>query len=116
MKRTTSLLLLLAALALLAGCNYAKKIVYVEIANRSGQPMRNVELKYPSGSFGLAELRGDQSHERMVPAGSPCAFELNFENSGKKFSQKADFGAQCPLRVGFDVGEGMKISSRVVKP
>jgi hypothetical protein len=114
--RRSYLLLSLAAVLLLGGCNYARKMMYVTLVNRSGEAMRNVELRYPTASFGLAELRSGQTHQHMVPVGSPCTFELDFDGGGKKYVQKAEFGANCPTEVEFTVDVGMKISSQVLRP
>jgi hypothetical protein len=107
-----------AAAALLAsGCNYVKPIMYIDIANRSGQNMRNLELKYPTGSFGLPELRNEQTHRRMTPMGAPCKFSLAFEDqAGKKYTGDYDLGAKCPTEVAFEVGAAMNVGVKKVQP
>jgi hypothetical protein len=106
------------AMALFAsGCNYVKPIMYIDVANHSGQPMRNLELKYPTGSFGLPELRDQQTHRRMTPMGTPCKFSLAFEDqAGKKYTGDYDLGATCPMEVAFEVGAGMSVSVQRVRP
>ncbi len=101
----------------LAGCNYAKPMMYIQIVNRSGHPMQNLEVKHPTGIFGLPELRDEQTHRRMLPIGSPCQFSIAFEDqAGKPYLQKFDLGAKCPAEVAFDVGAGMSVTERLVRP
>jgi hypothetical protein len=108
---------LAAVTLLIAGCNYVKPIMYINIANHSGRPMRNLELKYPTGSFGLPELRDEQTHRRMTPLGSPCKFSITFEDpAGKKYGGDYDLGAKCPVEVAFEVGAGMGVSVKKVQP
>lgn len=108
----------MAALLLsVSGCNYIKPVMYLGIENHSGHPMENLEVKYPAGTFGLPELRDEQTHRHMVPAGTPCTFKITFEDqTGKSYAGAYDFGAKCPTEVAFEVGAGMSVTQRVVRP
>jgi hypothetical protein len=107
----------LSALLALLGCNYIKPILYIDIANHSGHTMQNLEVKHPTGIFGMPELRNEQTHRRMVPLGTPCKFTLSFEDqTGKTYVQSYDLGAKCPSEVAFEVGAGMSVSEREVRP
>lgn len=109
--------LLLAWIVCSAGCNYVKPVMNIEIVNQSGHPIENLEVKHPTGIFGMPELRDGQTHRYLAPIGTPCRFSINFEDqTGKTYTSSADFGAKCPTEVAFDVGEGMKVSSRQVRP
>jgi hypothetical protein len=112
------LLVCLAAILLsLAGCNYVKPMMYVQVVNRSGHPMENLEVKHSAGTFGLRELRDEQTHREMVPFGTPCNFSVAFEDqTGKPFVGKFELGAKCPTEVAFDVGAGMSVTERLVRP
>ena len=100
-----------------SGCNYAKPVMYIDIANHSGHVMENIEVKHPTGIFGLPELRDEQTHRRMVPIGAPCTFKLEFEDqSGKKYAGASDLGAKSPTEIAFEIGSGMSISQRLVRP
>ncbi|HVJ06691.1 MAG TPA: hypothetical protein VM578_13535 [Candidatus Saccharimonadales bacterium] len=111
-------LVCLSAVALfLTSCNYAKPIMYIDIANHSGHPMMNLEVKHPTGIFGLPELRNEQTHRHMAAQGAPCKFSITFEDqTGRKYSDNYDLGAKCPTEVAFDVGIGMSLSERQVRP
>jgi hypothetical protein len=99
------------------GCNYVKPMMYIDIVNRSGQPMRNLEVQHPTGTFGLAQLGNEQTHRRMVPIGSPCKFSIAFEDqTGKKYAGSYDLGAKCPTEVAFEAGAGMSVSERQLRP
>jgi hypothetical protein len=107
----------LAGLVLASGCNYVKPVMYINIANHSGHAMENLEVKHPTGTFGLPELRDDQTHRRMAPIGAPCKFSLDFEDqTGKKYTGTYDLGPKCPTEISFDVGPGMSVSERQVRP
>lgn len=119
MKNATRVLpvcLMFASLTFSA-CNYTKPVMYINIANVSGHPMRNVELTHPTGTFGLPELRNGQTHQHMAPMGAPCKFNMKFEDdAGKKYVNDYDLGAKCPLEIVFEVGEGMRVSERQLRP
>jgi hypothetical protein len=109
------LMIWLAGLLLLlgAGCHYVGPDMYIELANRSGQTMHNVTVQCPVGTFGLPELRDGQTHRHLMPQGSPCKFTIAFQDASDK-AQSLDFdlGPKCPTEELFEVGQGLKISSR----
>ena len=78
------LLLCLAAVLFLAGCNYAKPMMYVQIANRSGHPMENLEVKHPTGSFGVPELRNEQTRRGDVAIRNAMQFQRHVSRSDGK--------------------------------
>jgi hypothetical protein len=121
MKFSVPVLLLVACLTALllalAGCNYIKPMMYVDIANHSGRSMENLEVKCPFGSFGLPELRNEQTHRRMITIATPCKFRIAFQDqSGKNYAQEYNLGSRCPTEVAFEAGSGMSITERVVRP
>lgn len=119
MKRAAGVVLacLISAGVFTPGCNYLKPIMYITIANHSGHPMKNLELTYPTGTFGLPELRNEQTHRHMAPIGAPCKFNIAFEDpTGKKYVESYDLGAKCPTEIAFEVGAGMSISEKLVRP
>lgn len=100
-----------------SGCNYTKPVMYINVANHSGHPMENVEVKHPTGIFGLPELRNEQTHRHMAPIGTPCKFALAFEDqTGKKYVANYDLGKKCPAEIAFEVGNGMSVNERQVRP
>jgi hypothetical protein len=118
MKIATRLLgaCLISATLFFAACNYVKPVMYIQVVNSSGHPMRNLELKYPTGTFGLPELRDNQTHRHMAPIGAPCKFSLAFEDqAGKKYTKDFDLGATCPLEIAFQIDSAMQVSERTVR-
>ena len=100
-----------------SACNYAKPMMYIDVANHSGQAMNNLEVKYSGGTFGLPELRDAQTHQRMVAFGTPCKFGIKFEDqSGKKYVGDFDLGAKCPTEISFEVGSGLSLTEKLVRP
>jgi hypothetical protein len=100
-----------------AGCNYIKPMMYINVSNQSGQSIRNLEVRYPAGTFGIPELRNGQTHRHMSAMGAPCKLGIVFEDQpGKKFSADYDLGAKCPAEFAFEVAGGMTISERQLRP
>jgi hypothetical protein len=119
MKISSLLALFCLPCALLVSnsCNYTKPVMYIDIANRSGHPLENLEMKHPSGTFGLSMLRDQQTHQHMAPLGSPCKFTLAFDDqAGKHHVGDYDLGAKCPTEMVFEVGAGMRVSQRTERP
>jgi hypothetical protein len=101
----------------LAGCNYTKPVMYIDLANHSGHSLENLEVKHPTGIFGLPELRNEQMHQHMAPMGTPCKFSVEFDDSGgKHYVNNFDLGAKCPKEIAFEIGAGMSVSQRTAKP
>jgi hypothetical protein len=103
------------------GCNYMQPIMCVDIANHSGHPLQNLEVKHPArggtGQFGLPALRDEQTHRHMIPVGAPCRFSIDFEDqAGKHYMQNFDLGAKCPREILFEIGGGMSVSERTATP
>lgn len=119
MKAAVLRVLVCAAAVMLAsaGCNYAKRVMYLQVVNRSAEPMRNLEVTYPTGAFGLYELRNEETHRHMVPVGTPCKFRIAFEDQrGKAYASEFNLGSKCPNEIAFDVGEDLKVTERQVRP
>ena len=105
--------LLLCSLA----CNYTKPVMYIDVANHSGHELENIEVKHPTGAFGLPKLRNEQTHQHMAPIGSPCSFTLAFDDEkGKHYLSNYELGANCPTELVFEVGPGFSVSQRTAKP
>ena len=115
--KSLPLLSAVLALACAAGCNYAKQVVTIDLANRSGETIRNIEVTHPTGGYGLAELKDGQMNQYKAPAGSPCKFELDFQDAAaKKYTGNYDFGTKCPAEIALEVGAQLRVTSRAVRP
>jgi hypothetical protein len=58
------LILLACALLLLAGCR--SRVIVVSTINTGDAPIRNLEMQYPGGSFGVATLLPGHTHEYRI--------------------------------------------------
>ena len=116
-RLAVSALFSLIALALVS-CNYREPWMYIDVVNNSGGELRNVEVDYPGGSFGLSLLNNEQTHRELVQVNGPCVFQLKMENHEglKKITKNMDFGDKCPKEVSFNVGPNMLIDGTVVQP
>ena len=92
----------------------------IRVDNQTGGTMRNLEVSYPGGYFGIPTLGADQVHMRWVAAKPEkgCHFVVKFEdNVGKQFVSH-DFGFEqqsCPLEIAFLVDANRNVSSQVTK-
>ena len=119
MKSSTRFVLFCLSILLLASaaCNYTKPVMYIDIANRSGHSLENLEVKHPTGAFGIPKLRNEQTHQHMAPIGSPCKFTFAFDDEqGKHYLSSHDFGENCPTEIVLEVGPGMSVSQRTARP
>jgi hypothetical protein len=53
----------------------------------------------------------------MIPIAKPCQFGIDFDDrSGKHYSKSFDFGTKCPTEIAFEIGAGLSVSQRTVRP
>ena len=112
MRRTALIVLLLASTV---GCNfYIKPKMYVSVSNVSGQTLRNIEVAYPGGSYGMPALGDQQTNRRIVEYEGQCKFTVNMEDtSGKKLGQKQfDVGGKCPEELLIEIKPNFEVESR----
>lgn len=62
-RRLTARFLLLLAL-LLAGC--ASRVTTVHITNDTGAEIRNIEVEFPGGSYGIPHLAPGKTHDARI--------------------------------------------------
>ncbi len=76
MRRTIlsfSLLLLL-----LAGCTFQSQVITVTLANRGQKEARNIEFRYPGGSFGVSSLPPGKTYEYRIKPFYNGALEMEY--------------------------------------
>lgn len=92
----------------------------IRVDNQTGNTMRNLEVSFPGGYFGIPTLGADQIHMRWVAAKPEkgCRFVVRFEdNVGKQYASH-DFGFEqqtCPIQIAFRVDANHSVSSQVMK-
>jgi hypothetical protein len=110
-------LIWLTVLCALSACHYYRAGMYVDVSNRSGAPLRGVEVNYPGGTYGLASLDRDTTSRHWAQISSPCRFSFRFQDErGHQLpEQKFDLGAACPKEVAFEIDAQRKINARIVE-
>lgn len=118
-------ILLIAAVVLLALAPACSKWKVgpgctIRIDNQTGNTMRNLEVSFPGGSFGIPTLGADQIHMRWVAAKPEkgCHFVVKFEDNGGKQYVSHDFAFEqqtCPIEIAFRVDANHNVSSQVTK-
>lgn len=87
----------------------------IHVVNDSGGPVRNLEVAYPGGSFGIASLSPGQVHLRWVQTrnDSGCHFTLKHEDAtGKQYSTKDfNFEHSCPTDITFVVDSRHEVTT-----
>jgi hypothetical protein len=78
MKRLLAVLLVLSFS--LSGC-LRSKVIAVEIVNASDSPIRNVEVLYPGGSYGVPQLAPRQHHSSRIKPLSPGALQIKYDDA-----------------------------------
>jgi hypothetical protein len=118
MKRTVLFVLAAALFVCLAACNYSKPAMYVTLTNNSGTTLRNVEVDYPGGVYGMNLLGNDQTNRRIVALTPPCKFTVKFDAEPGKTAEPHgfDLGDTCPKEVIFTVEKGFAVTRRIVQP
>lgn len=118
MKRTALVVLLTALAISLAACNYRKPHMYVTLSNSSGKTLRNVEVDYPGGVYGMNLLGDDQTNRRLVALTPPCKFTVKFDIEAGTHADPHpfDLGEQCPKEVIFTVERDLSVSRRIAQP
>ena len=119
--RTFAAVLLLAGILCMPACSRWKlgPGCTVRVVNNTSAPMRNLEVAYPGGSFGLGSLGTGEVHVRWVQTRkeSPCSFTVKHEDAaGKQYASKNfAFAENCPTEIAFTVDEQHQVEAQFLK-
>ena len=80
MKNAFTVLLLSGILAV--GCR--SHVIQVSITNSGTNTIRNVEVQYPGGSYGIAVLNPGYSHQYRIKPFSAATMQISYEDSAGK--------------------------------
>jgi hypothetical protein len=85
--RKTFFLIFAATLCLaLSGC--ASRVITVVIDNKSDAPIRNVEVTYNGGSYGVSSIAPGAVHKNRIKPFGPSTLQIDYvDASGKKKTQ-----------------------------
>lgn len=115
MTRTTALLF---AALLLSSCGFRNKpAMYLTVSNGSGDTIRNVEVNYPGGTYGVPSLANGSSNRRNVALSGACKVTVKFETKdGKQVASKPfELGQKCPPEILVDIDSAMNVSAKAVQ-
>ena len=113
--------ILLATIAVAPACSKWKlgPGCTIRVVNNTGAPIRNLEVAYPGGTFGIPTLSADQIHMRWVQTkmDKGCHFTVKFEDtSGKQYASKDfNFAKSWPVEIAFNVDPVHNVTSTVLK-
>lgn len=99
-----------------SACNYTKPGMYITINNQSGKTIRNLEVQYPGGIYGLPTLGDDQSNRRLVQVTPPCKFVVKFDEDPSVEPHAYQFGEPCPKEITFTIGRDFAQFSMGTRP
>lgn len=85
------------------------------VTNASSTLIRNIEVDYPGGSYGIPKLEpaGENHHKEGIDAAKACKFTVKFEDaSGHSLGgQELNLGDSCPLKVSMQVDSHWAVSA-----
>jgi len=70
--------LALSLLWLLAGCTFQSKVIHVTLVNTGAAEVRNIEVRYPGATFGVASLPPGKTFEYRVKPFHDGAVEIEY--------------------------------------
>lgn len=71
-------------LLLLGGCTFQSRVISLTLVNQGRTEARNIEFRYPGGSFGVASLAPGQSYEYKIKPFYNGAVEIEFQYGAAK--------------------------------
>jgi hypothetical protein len=79
---------MLAATLCLALCGCASRVITIVINNKSDDAIRNVEVTYNGGSYGVSSIAPGAVHQNHIKPFGPSTLQIDYvDASGKKKSQ-----------------------------
>jgi hypothetical protein len=106
------------AISLFVGCWGTKQQFHTTVTNHSTLTLRSIEVDYPGGGYGIAELAPGQSNLKWVFVTPPCKYSMRFvDEHGKQYASKTvDLGNdKCPAGVSLDVDASMNVAIAATK-
>jgi hypothetical protein len=83
----TRLVLISIALILIAGCR--SRTIMVSIHNADESPIRNVEVQYPGGSYGAAQIGPGYTHGSRIKPRSAGNIQIGYVDAAGHQQQKS---------------------------
>ncbi len=114
MLRTLAIPIGLFASLLSLACWGHKQQFHTTVVNQSGGALHSIEVDYPGGTYGIADLAAGASNHRWVFASGPCRYSLRFLDAhGKQYSPDAiDVSkGSCPPGITLTVDSSLKVTA-----
>jgi hypothetical protein len=116
MKPTLTALLTFALLMSVA-CHYNDSGTFISVTNHSGEPLTDIEVSFPRGTFGHPRLQNGEVFRHWGPANKHCNVTIKFaDDAGRDYPGKDfDFGEHCPPEIQLDIDAQKNVSFRLVQ-
>ena len=113
LRKITIPITLLVSMFLLA-CWSHKEQFHTTVINQTGGALHSIEVDYPGGTYGIADLAAGASNQKWIFANGPCHYAVRFvDEHGKQYSPKAiDVSkGSCPQGVMLTIDSAMNVSA-----
>jgi len=110
MKRI--LLALLLTLSLTACWDYVKPRVAIDVTNKSHEVIKNIEVNYPGGTYGITSLDVYAANHHVSDIDRKnCVVKMKFEDAtGHPMGGKEiNLGETCPSRIALTVDAQLQV-------
>ncbi len=114
MRKLIVLPALLLASLLLSACWSHKQQFHTVVINNSAGALHSIEVDYPGGTYGIADLPAGASNHKWVFANGPCQYSIRFvDASGKPYSPKPiDISkGPCPEGITLTIDPSMNVTA-----
>ena len=71
-------------LLLLTGCTFQSHVIYVSLVNKGQSEARNIEVRYPGGSFGVSSLPPGRTYEYRIKPFYDGSVEVEYHYGAAK--------------------------------
>ncbi len=97
-----------------SACWSHKQQFHTVVINGSAGALHSIEVDYPGGTYGIADLPAGASNHKWVFANGPCQYSIHFvDSNGKPYSPKPiDISkGPCPEGVTLTIDASMNVTA-----
>ncbi len=98
----------------ICGCHFVKPRVAIDLTNKSHEMVKNIEVNYPGGTYGLTKLDIYATDHHMAEIDpQKCVLKVKFEDTtGHEFGgDEILIGQPCPDRIRLVISDQLKVSA-----
>ena len=114
MDRKPVFLIALLTCLLSLGCWGHKEQFHTTVINQTGGALHSIEVDYPGGTYGIANLAAGVSNHKWIFANGPCHYAVRFvDEHGKQYSPKPiDVSKNaCPRGITLTIDPAMNVTA-----